>query len=43
MDKKKKEVTYQITPKGSLGVLAHGDVGLRAWRKVRDAEKKEKK
>ncbi|TVZ58782.1 hypothetical protein NA63_1290 [Flavobacteriaceae bacterium MAR_2010_105] len=26
---------FQITPKGSLGLLALGDVGLRAWRKVK--------
>lgn len=25
-----------ITPEGSLGLLALGDVGLRAWRKVRN-------
>lgn len=28
---------YNITAKGSLGVLALGDVGLRAWRKVKRA------
>lgn len=27
--------TYQITEKGSLGILANGDVGLRQWRKVK--------
>ncbi|GAA4270669.1 hypothetical protein [Hyunsoonleella aestuarii] len=27
---------YTITKKGSLGLLAYGDVGLRAWRKIRD-------
>ncbi len=26
---------YQITEKGSLGLLAYGDIGLRAWRKVK--------
>ena len=26
---------YQITEKGSLGLLALGDIGLRAWRKVK--------
>lgn len=26
---------FQITPKGSLGLLAFGDIGLRAWRKVK--------
>jgi hypothetical protein len=24
-----------ITPKGSLGLLALGDIGLREWRKVK--------
>lgn len=33
--KKKEESIYNITAKGSLGVLAFGDVGLRAWRKVK--------
>lgn len=33
--KKKEESVYNITAKGSLGVLAFGDVGLRAWRKVK--------
>lgn len=28
-----------ITPQGSLGLLALGAVGLREWRKVRDAHK----
>ena len=27
--------TYNITEKGSLGLLAYGDIGLRAWRKVK--------
>lgn len=26
---------YNLTPKGSLGLLAYGDIGLREWRKVR--------
>ncbi len=26
---------YNITAKGSLGVLALGDIGLRAWRKIK--------
>ncbi len=29
---------YTITSKGSLGVLALGDIGLREWRKVKRAE-----
>ncbi len=32
-----------ITKKGSLGILALGDVGLRAWRKVKLNVKKEDK
>ena len=26
----------QITPQGSLGILALGAIGLRKWREVRD-------
>jgi len=26
---------YTITAKGSLGLLALGDIGLRAWREVK--------
>ena len=26
---------FEITEKGSLGLLAYGDIGLRAWRKVK--------
>ena len=29
------QIQYQITEKGSLGLLAYGDIGLRAWRKVK--------
>ena len=38
--KKSKQTDYKITPQGSLGILASGDIGLRAWRKVKDAEPK---
>ena len=27
--------SFQITQKGSLGLLAYGDIGLREWRKVK--------
>lgn len=27
---------YDITPQGSLGLLALGDVGLREWRKAKN-------
>lgn len=38
-----KNATFEIPVKGSLGLLAIGDKGLRAWRKVRDkAETKSK-
>ena len=30
-----KKVNFQITEKGSLGLLGYGDIGLRAWRKVK--------
>jgi len=30
-DKKK----YVITKKGSLGLLAYGDLGFKAWRKTK--------
>jgi hypothetical protein len=33
------ERPYEITPEGSLGLLALGAVGIREWRKVRDAAK----
>ncbi|SFN54947.1 hypothetical protein SAMN04487989_1011166 [Bizionia echini] len=32
---------FVITEKGSLGLLAMGDIGLREWRKVKKAKKKE--
>jgi len=30
------EIPYEVTPVGSLGLLALGDVGLKAWREARD-------
>jgi len=30
-----KKIQYKITEKGSLGLLAYGDIGLREWRKVK--------
>ena len=35
--KKSENSLFSITAKGSLGILALGDVGLRAWRKVKRA------
>ena len=29
------KLKYTITEKGSLGLLAFGDIGLREWRKVK--------
>jgi len=29
------KIELKITEKGSLGLLAYGDIGLRAWRKVK--------
>ena len=26
---------FKITDRGSLGLLAYGDIGLREWRKVK--------
>lgn len=34
-----KKVKLEIPPSGMLGLLAYGDIGLRAWRKVRQQEK----
>lgn len=31
----KNKVPYKITEKGSLGLLALGDIGLRTWREVK--------
>ena len=30
---------YKIPVEGSLGLLAYGDLGLRAWRKVKHENK----
>lgn len=38
---KKKE--YQISAKGSLGLLAFGDLGLKEWRKVKKIEHEKRK
>ena len=34
-NEKKNKIKFQITEKGSLGLLAYGDIGLREWRKVK--------
>jgi hypothetical protein len=38
-----KNRTVEIPVEGSLGILAHGDIGLLSWRKKRDLELKKKK
>ncbi len=30
---------FIITKKGSLGLLAYGDIGFKAWRKVKKINK----
>lgn len=35
MKKEDKKIVSEITEKGSLGLLALGDIGLRAWREVK--------
>lgn len=35
MSEELKKQSIEITEKGSLGLLALGDIGLRAWRKVK--------
>lgn len=44
-DEEKKSQGLAIHARGSLGLLALGAVGIKAWRKVRaeEEEKKEKK
>lgn len=37
------KIKYKIDHMGSLGLLAYGDIGLRAWRKVRAEYEKENK
>ena len=34
-ENKTEKKPYEVTPLGSLGLLALGDVGLQAWRKAR--------
>lgn len=37
-----KKLPYAIPVEGSLGLLAYGDIGLRAWREVKKKSKEEK-
>lgn len=34
---KNKKLKFEITEMGSIGLLAYGDIGLREWRKVKQA------
>ena len=38
MKKENSKIPYTITKEGSLGLLALGDIGLRAWRKVKNSD-----
>lgn len=40
-NKTKQNSQFIITPQGSLGLLAYGDIGLRAWRKVKETTSKD--
>ena len=42
MDKKAKQQSIKITAQGSLGLLASGDIGIRAWRAAIKSAKKNK-
>jgi hypothetical protein len=37
------KIPFEIPVEGSLGLLALGAVGIKEWRKVRDANKKANK
>ncbi|MDG4715037.1 MULTISPECIES: hypothetical protein [Winogradskyella] len=43
MNKETINHNYEVTEKGSLGLLALGDVGLRAWREVKKQAKSKRK
>jgi len=32
------EMRFHMTPEGSLGILAYGDVALQAWRKIKKSK-----
>lgn len=38
----KEKEKYEISPEGSLGLLALGAKGVEKWRKVRDQKAKDK-
>ncbi|MBU2929195.1 hypothetical protein [Winogradskyella psychrotolerans] len=41
-DESVKSESFNVTKKGSLGLLAFGDIGLREWRKVKNNVEKSK-
>ena len=43
MNKTPKEQHIEVTEKGSLGLLAYGDIGIRAWRQVKKETKQQNK
>lgn len=43
MSKELKKQTIEITEVGSLGLLASGDIGLRAWREVKNKAQQKRK
>ena len=43
MKEEKNKIAVQITEKGSLGLLALGDIGIRAWREVKATEQQKRK
>jgi len=38
MSDNSKNKSVEIPVQGNLGILAYGDIGLKAWRKKRDEE-----
>lgn len=43
MKKEDRKINIKIDEKGSLGLLAYGDIGLRAWRQVKQEHLKPRK
>lgn len=35
-----KKLKHQLTEKGSLGLLAYGDIAVMAWKQLKNAPKK---
>lgn len=43
MKEEKKKIAVDITEKGSLGLLALGDIGIKAWREVKATAREKRK